>query len=66
MNLIINAKILFIYLPTNPIGEKGRTLGKTYMGLKPGAIGNTLGEHIGNLRNIWGIWKEHVGNKGKN
>jgi hypothetical protein len=55
MNLIINAKILFIYLPTNPIGEKGRTLGKTYMGLKPGAIGNTLGEHIGNLRNIWGI-----------
>jgi hypothetical protein len=28
------------------IGEKGRTLGKTY------GIGNTLGEHIGNLGNI--------------
>jgi len=28
------------------------------MGLKLGAIGNTLEEHIGNL-------KEHVGNKGK-
>jgi len=24
------------------------------MGLKPGAIGNTLGEHIGNLGNIFG------------
>jgi len=23
-----------------------------YMGLKPGAIGNTFGEHIGNLGNI--------------
>jgi len=29
------------------IAEKGRTLG-----LKRGAIGNTLGEHIGNLGNI--------------
>jgi hypothetical protein len=29
------------------IGEKGRTLG-----LKRGAIGNTLWEHIGNLGNI--------------
>jgi hypothetical protein len=34
------------------------------MGLKPGAIGNTLGEHIGNLGNIFGTWKEHVKNKG--
>jgi hypothetical protein len=30
------------------IGEKGRTLAK-HMGLKRGAIGNTLEEHIGNI-----------------
>ncbi len=35
------------------------------MGLKQGAIGNTLGEHIGNIENILGKWKEQVGNKGK-
>jgi hypothetical protein len=34
----------------NYIGEKGRTLGKNIWGLKRGAIGNTLGEHIGNLK----------------
>jgi hypothetical protein len=33
------------------IGEKGRILGK-HMGLKQVAIGNTLGEHIGNFENI--------------
>ncbi len=43
------------------ISEKGRTLGKK-KGIKWGAIGNTLGEHLGN---ILGTWKEHVGNKGK-
>jgi len=30
------------------IGEKGRNLGKTY------GIGNNLGEHIENLRNLMG------------
>ncbi len=45
-------------LPTY-IGEKGRTLGKTYMGLKRGAIGNTLGEHI---RNLMGTHWELEGN----
>jgi hypothetical protein len=34
----------------SPFG-KGRTLGK-HMGFKQGAIGNTLGEHMENLRNI--------------
>jgi hypothetical protein len=29
-------------------GEKGRTLGKTYE-IKGVAIGNTIGEHFGNL-----------------
>jgi hypothetical protein len=38
------------------IGEKGRTLGKTYR-LKLGVIGNTLGEYIGNLGNILGTLK---------
>jgi hypothetical protein len=46
-------KCLPIWLTS--IGEKGRTLGITYMGLKRGAIRNTLGEHIGNLANILGI-----------
>jgi len=44
-----------------------------HRGLKRGAIGNTLGEHIGNLKNIlktrWepigNLKGEHVGNKGK-
>jgi hypothetical protein len=31
------------------LGEKGRTLGKTYGIIKRGAIGNTCGEHIENL-----------------
>jgi len=35
------------------------------MGLKWGAIGNTLGEHIGNLGKILETWEEHVENKGK-
>jgi len=39
------------------------------MGLKQGAIGNTLGEHIKNLRkhigNPLGTSKEHRENKGK-
>jgi len=29
-------------------------LSAKHMGLKPGAIGNTIGEHIGNLGNILG------------
>jgi hypothetical protein len=43
----------------NYIGEKGRTLGKRYMGLKQGAIGEhpwgthwEHREHIGNLKGI--------------
>jgi hypothetical protein len=32
---------------------KGKTLGKGY-GIKQGVIGNSLGEHIQNLRNIIG------------
>jgi hypothetical protein len=32
------------------------------MGLKRGAIGNTLGEHIENLRNIKGTHWELLGN----
>jgi hypothetical protein len=44
------------------IGEKRRGLWTKHRGLRQGAIGNTLGEHIGNpLR----TWREHVGNKGK-
>jgi hypothetical protein len=35
------------------------------MRLKRGAIGNTLGEHIGNLGNMMRTHWEHVGNKGK-
>jgi hypothetical protein len=41
------------------IGEKGRT--SKHMGLKPGAIGNILGEHIGNLMGTH--WEQR--NKGK-
>jgi hypothetical protein len=37
------------------------------MGLKPGAIGNTLGEHVENLGNTlgthWELEREHVENK---
>jgi hypothetical protein len=44
------------------VGEKRRTLGKGY-GLKGGAIGNTLGEHIQNFRNNVGntlkCWEHH-------
>jgi hypothetical protein len=32
------------------VGEKGRTFGAKHMELKGGAIGNTLREHIGNLK----------------
>ncbi len=32
------------------------------MGLKRGAIGSTLGEHIGNLGKILGTWWEPIGN----
>jgi len=40
--------------PFRPTEKKGRTLGKKHMGFKQGAIGNTLGEHIGNLmRTHW-------------
>jgi len=34
-----------------------------HMGLKWGAIAHTLAQHIENLWNILGTWKEHVGNK---
>jgi len=37
------------------VGEKRRGgLWAKHMGLKRSAIGNTLGEHIGNLRNMLG------------
>jgi hypothetical protein len=39
----------------------GRTLCKTY-GIKTRCIGNTLGEHIGNLGSILGTWWEPIGN----
>ncbi len=29
--------------------REGEDFGQKHMGLEPGAIGNTLGEHIGNL-----------------
>jgi hypothetical protein len=58
----------------NYIGEKGRTLGKTY-GIKAkcywehiGNLGNILKtwwEHIENLGNILETWWEPIGNKGK-
>jgi hypothetical protein len=35
-------------------GWEGGGLWPKHLGLKPGAIGNTLGEHIGNLDNILG------------
>jgi len=36
------------------------------MGLKPGAIGNTLGEHIGNLMGTyWELEGNMLGTKGK-
>jgi hypothetical protein len=53
--------IMCLSLWPSYIGEKRRTWAK-HMGLKWGAIGNTLGEHIGNLLRTW---REHVGNKGK-
>jgi len=36
-----------------PLRERGGLWAK-HMGLKQGAIGSTLGEHIGNLGNILG------------
>jgi len=33
-----------------------------HIGLKRGAIGKSLGAHIGNMM---GTWREHIGNKGK-
>jgi hypothetical protein len=37
--------------------EKGRArVWAKHMGLKEDPSGNTLGEHIGNLRNILGTW----------
>jgi hypothetical protein len=51
------------------MGEKVRTLGKTYERLKKGAIGNTLrGTHCKHREhngNSMGTHWEHVGNKGK-
>jgi hypothetical protein len=44
------------------IGVKGRGLWAKHMGLKRGAIGNTLEEHIRNLGNILGTWWESIGN----
>jgi len=35
------------------------------MGLKSGAIENTLGEHIENLINNLGTWSEHISNPKK-
>jgi hypothetical protein len=50
----VNLKKCLSLWPTY-IGEKGRTLGKTY-GIKVSAIGNTLGQHIWNLGNILRTW----------
>jgi len=53
-NRRLYGKVMCLPLWPTYIGEKGRILGKTY-GIKGGAIGNTLGEHIANLWNILGI-----------
>jgi hypothetical protein len=48
---------------------RGDELWAKHMGLKWGAIGNTLGgtpwEPSEHIENLLGTWKEHVGNKGK-
>ncbi len=53
-----------LYLWPNYIGEKWRSLGKTY-----GIKARCYCEHIRNLGNIlgthWELEREHVGNKGK-
>jgi len=41
---------------------EGEDFGQKHMGLKQGAIGNTLGEHIENLENISRTWWELDGN----
>jgi hypothetical protein len=41
---------------------EGEGLWAKHMGLKWGAIGNVLGEHIGNLENILRTWWEPIGN----
>jgi hypothetical protein len=46
--------------------EKERTLGAKHVGLKQGAIGNILGEHIGNLKGThWELEGNMLGTKGK-
>jgi len=40
--------------------RRGRLWAK-HMGLKPGAIGNTLGEHIGNLKGT--CWEQRENEK---
>ncbi len=57
-------KMEFLTLWPSYIGEKGRLWAK-HMGLKQGAIENTLWEHIGNLGNILGAHWELDGNNGK-
>ncbi len=53
-----------VYLCLCPHGIQLRRGGlwAKHMGLKRGAIGNTLGEHIGNLGNMFGTWWEPIGN----
>jgi hypothetical protein len=58
-------KMVCLSLWPTYIGEKGRTLGKTY-GIKQGAIGNTHEEHIGNLGNMKGTYWEQRKNEKKN
>jgi len=44
------------------IHEKGEDFWAKHMGLKQGVIGNSLGEHIGNLGNILVASWEPIGN----
>jgi hypothetical protein len=56
-NRRLYGKMEYLSLWPTYIGKKGRTLGKLWakhMGLMQGAIGSTLGEHIGNLGKILG------------
>jgi len=52
-NRIFYGKLKCLPLWPTYIGEKGRIWAK-HMGLKRGAIENTLGEHVGNIGNTLG------------
>jgi hypothetical protein len=53
-NRIFYGKLKCVPLWPTYIGEKGRIWAK-HMGLKRGAIENTLGEHVGNIGNTLGL-----------